>query len=747
MASSLVHVRSSGVSLVVDAGAERLPRVMHWGADLGDLDDAALGHLALASVEPELGSDVDERLPISVVPEAAWGWVGTPGLEGSRDGRDHSARFTATSTVVDDVTGDGSRTQRIVTRAADAVAELGLTVEIELLHSGLIRARCSLTSTGTGSAGEDASPAPYALAALNLLFPVPRRATEVLDFTGRWIRERVPQRTAFTVGTRLRETRRGKPGHDSAFLLAAGTEGFAFRRGEVWLTHVAWSGNSRYLAERSMTGRRVIGGGELPMSGEIRLHPGETYQGPWVYFSYGQRGLDEASNRIHSYLRSRESHPRSPRPVVVNTWEAVYFDHDIAALHALADAAAEVGAERFVLDDGWFRHRRSDNAGLGDWFVDESVYPDGLLPLADSVRARGMEFGLWVEPEMINPDSDLARAQPEWIAQPESTWRRERVGGDARLPLPARRQQVLDLTHPQAYAYIEERLHALVAHLRPSYLKWDHNRDLIEAGSTATGRAIVHEQTLALYRLIDGLKARFPGLEIESCAGGGGRIDLGILERTDRVWASDSNDPLERQRIQLYTTLLVPPEMMGAHIGPPQAHTTHRTASLDFRAGTALWGHLGLEWNVASPEASAPDAREQLKQWIALYKQLRGLLHSGEVVRVDLDEPTRALHGVVAQDRSEALFAYAALDSSYDSPLGGLRLEGLADDRLYRILPVGTTARHRGGPRGAPDWWLAAAADASGAPELRGRVLREVGIQAPGLDPQEVVLIHVVAHS
>jgi alpha-galactosidase len=421
--------------------------------------------------------------------------------------------------------------------------------------------------------------------------------------------------------------------------------------------------------------------------------------------------------------------------VLVNTWEAVYFDHDHDALRALADAAAEVGAERFVLDDGWFRHRRADNAGLGDWYVDEEIYPEGLEWLADYVRAKGLEFGLWFEPEMINADSDLARAHPEWIAQPHRA--------QGRLPITARTQQVLDLTHADAYAYIEERLHCLVAALRPAYLKWDHNRDLLEAGNTVTGRPIGHEQTLAFYRLLDGLQAAFPGLEIESCSGGGARIDLGVLERTQRVWTSDCNDPLERQRMQLWTSLIVPPEMMGAHIGPPRAHTTHRTSTLDFRAGTALWGHLGIEWNVAGPEASDPVTRAAITQWVALYKRFRALLHSGDVVRSDLPVAGRVLQGVVAQDRSEALYSFASIDSVVEQPTGLLRLEGLDPDRIYRVGPVGPVALAEAGPRARPAWWADAGA---GTPvELSGRALAVHGVQAPGLDPEEVVLIRAEA--
>ncbi|WP_084105825.1 alpha-galactosidase [Demequina sp. NBRC 110056] len=732
--SDLIHLRDAGVSLVLDTRGGRLPRIVHWGADLGETMPADLEQLAIADDEPRVGGgELDDRYGVAILPEHSWGWFGTPGLEGHREGRDHATRFTVTE-VARSVEGDGdARVQRVSVRAADALADLALDLTIELLGSGLVRARGALTSTGHGSSDTEA---PYVVDALSLLLPAAPEATEILDFSGRWIRERTPQRHAWVHGTHLREGRRGKPGHDTPFLVAAGTAGFGFRSGEVWATHVAWSGNTRWLAERGMHGKGLLGGGELPFAGEIRLAPGETYEGPWTYWAHGTAGLDSVAERFHRHLRSLPSHPSTPRPVTVNTWEAVYFDHDHAKLYALADAAAAVGAERFVLDDGWFNHRRADNAGLGDWFVDAGVYPDGLAPLADYVRAQGLEFGLWFEPEMINPDSDLAREHPEWIAQPELASRRAEVGGEPRLPLEARQQQVLDLTHPEAYAYIEERLHALIAEVRPAYLKWDHNRDLLEAGSSATGRAIGHEQTLAFYRLLDGIHAAFPGIEIETCAGGGGRVDLEVLSRTQRIWASDCNDPLERQRIQQWTSLVVPPEMMGAHIGPPEAHSTGRAAGLDFRGGTALWGHLGIEWNVASADASVPAVRAALTAWVALHKEHRDLLHSGTVVHSDLPEPGRVLHGVVATDLSEALYGFASVDSVHTNPVGALRLPGLDPAARYRVVGTGPADPSTGATGAATAWW-------TDGVELTGRALAVHGVQAPGIIPEQVILIRV----
>ena len=359
--------------------------------------------------------------------------------------------------------------------ATDPVAGLDVAIELGLAHSGLLGIRVSVTNTAEST---------YDLASLEIALPVPDVAAELVDMTGRQLRERSLQRTLLTIGTHLRESRRASA-HEASLLTAVGTSGFSWRSGQVWAMHVGWSGNTRSYAERTNTGARLLGGGELLLPGEIRLAAGESYTSPWVYGSAGT-GLDEVATRFHQFLRTRPEHPRSPRPVTLNVWEAVYFDHDLDKLVQLADRAAQVGVERYVLDDGWFRHRRDDTAGLGDWYVDEGVWPDRLGPLVAAVRERGMQFGLWFEPEMINEDSDLARAHPDWI-----------MGPGERLPIRHRNQQVLNLTVPEAYAYLRERNSALVSEYAIDYLKWDHNRSLVEAGTRSTARPATHQQTLA----------------------------------------------------------------------------------------------------------------------------------------------------------------------------------------------------------------------------------------------------------
>ncbi|MFD0661047.1 alpha-galactosidase [Thermocatellispora tengchongensis] len=697
-ADGFVHLEASGVGLVLDCRGARLPRVLHWGRALPHATDADLTALALASLPATVPNSLDTPASVTMVPEPATGWFGLPGLLGHRDGRHWSPLFATEHVAVHDRGAEGGE---VVVLASDAVCGLSLELRLDLTASGVLRMRAVLRNTASGW---------YTLDGLVMALPVPSEATELLDFTGRWSRERTPQRRAFSAAAHVRDGRRGRTGSDASFILVAGEKGFGFRSGQVWGVHVGWSGNHRTYAERLPTGESVIGGGELLRSGEVRLAPGASYETPWVYAVHGD-GLDEMAARFHRQVRSGHA---GPRPVIVNTWEAVYFDHDLGRLKALVDAAAEVGAERFVLDDGWFRGRRDDRAGLGDWYVDEVRWPEGLHPLVEHVRARGMDFGLWVEPEMVNPDSDLARAHPDWI-----------VGAMGRRPPPIRHQQALDLRRPEAYQYILERLDALVSEYRIAFLKWDHNRDLIDAD--------VHGQTTAVYRLMDELRARHPGLEIESCSSGGARVDLGILARTDRVWASDCIDGLERQAIQRWTALLLPPELIGSHVGAARSHTTGRTQSLALRAGTALFGHFGIEWDLTT---ATDEERTELRRWVELYKRMRGWLHRGVVVRADHPDPALWVHGIVSAERDQALFSVVAMTTGARTQPGRVRIPGLDPHRRYHVHPLapgdkpGTTAL-------TPNPWLAEGV------VVTGEVLAEVGLSAPPLHPEQLLLLHI----
>jgi alpha-galactosidase len=337
-----------------------------------------------------------------------------------------------------------------------------------------------------------------------------------------------------------------------------------------------------------------------------------------------------------------------------------------------------------------------------------------------------MDFGLWFEPEMVNPDSELARAHPDWI-----------IGAAGRMPPPQRNQQVLDLGRPEAYDYLLDRISELVAAYDIAYLKWDHNRDTADpvhrAGPRA-GHAALHEQIHAAYRLMAELKSRHRGLEIESCASGGARIDYGVLEHTDRVWPSDCSDPIERVRIVSSLATLLPFELIGAHVASARSHVTGRVSDLGLRMAVATFGHSGIEWDLTE---TTPDDRRRLAEWITFVKATRSLIHSGRLVRVDRpeDAETRLL-GTVAQDGAAALFLFVRLATSPRIGDAPVVFAGLDPARTYAVdrVPVFEAAGVRQ-PKGAATATLTAT----------GRQLMTTGIAAPGLLPEQAVVYRLSA--
>ncbi|MGZ8736260.1 MAG: alpha-galactosidase [Nocardioides sp.] len=705
-----VYRRAAGagllVALVGDEGGS-VPTLLHWGNDLGDLSPGDVASLVEARRDWTPFSALDVPTWLSVLPDQSRGFTGTPAVEVMRE-HVGAAWAPKLSHWKLEPRESGARLH-----SRDDEAGIAMCTDLELSREGLLLVSSELTNVADTD---------LVVQVVRTILPVGADAVEVLDLTGRWTRERTPQRRPFHQGTWHRASRHGRTGHSSTLVMVAGSRSFDFRQGTVWGVHLGWSGDQVHYAERTPEGESVLGTHELLGAGEVVLPSGGSYRTPTTFASWSDQGLDGMSDRFHRWRRRCSPGARSPRPVVVNTWEAVYFDHDLDRLEALADVAAEAGAERFVLDDGWFRGRRDDHAGLGDWTVDPEVWPRGLHPLVDHVRGLGMDFGLWVEPEMVNVDSDLAREHPDWILR-----------GRSSLPPEWRFQQVLDLQHPDAYRHVADALLALLDEYDIAFLKWDHNRDLIDGAHE--GRPAVHGQTLALYALLDELRAAHPDLEIETCASGGGRIDLGILARTDRIWASDTIDALERQRIQRWTTLLVPPEVMGAHVGGPTSHTTGRTQHLDFRAATALIGHFGLEWDLT--KASSGE-REALAEWVAVYKQIRPLVSTGRLVRGEHPDPSVLLTGVVADDGSEAVYVVAAVDSSLTrSPLPVV-LPGLEPGRRYKVSPLGPRGS---GQLAAPEWsWMR-----TGELVLPGSVLVRTGVRVPLMRPESAWVLRVEA--
>ena len=702
-------LRRDGVALILAHAATGLPSVLHWGADLGPLSEDDLADFDRATSRQTAPATLDAAWRLPLVPQDSDGWSGRPGLLATREGRPVFPRWT---TAIEEA---AEAELRLV--ATDADSGLRLRTRLRIGAGGLVLLDHEIANTGDGT---------LEVAWLESTLPVPKEADHLTAFAGRWTREKSPLTAPMPRGTTVRESRRGRGGHDGPWVTLASNGIPKNRGGEVWAVHLGWSADVRHRTDRVNEHVAVLGAGELVRPGEIRLGTGDAYRTPTAYFAWSPTGLDGIADRFHTWMRARLRHPRTPRPLVLNVWEAVYFDHDPARLEALARKAAEVGVERFVLDDGWFPARRNDTAGLGDWTVDRTVWPDGLEPLAGLVHSLGMEFGLWFEPEMVNLDSDLARAHPEWL-----------LANPASVPAPEglsfRTQYVLDLANPDAFAHVHGQMSALVRDLGIDFIKWDHNRDLVEA--VHEGAPGTHEQTLAAYRLIETLKAEHPGLEIESCSSGGARTDLGILAYTDRVWASDSNDPVERQEIQRWTELVLPPELIGAHVGPSPAHSSGRVTPLSYRIATSLQGSAGFEWDLLS---CTEEETERITAFAALYKELRGLLHTGTVVHPDVTDPALRVRGVVAADRSAAVYSVATVASLEDSLVERLRFDGLDPARRYEVRVRDEIGTAKWG-------WVAPAWLDGKSTVLSGQVLAEAGLQLPTLWPVQALLVHLTA--
>ena len=672
--------------------------IRHWGAPiLGQNHD-----IALASRVSIANSSWDEPQLPGLMRESARGFLGRPTLSGHRNGKAWSTKF--------EVTDFHHQGNHCTVTLRDFHAELEVIVTFDLDAFGVLIQKATVKNIGNSD---------YVLNEFIHWLPLPREATQTLDFAGRWSNERQPQRRDIQIGTWVRESREGRSGHNFSIADIALTAQTSFQSGSAWATSIAWSGNSHYLVERGFDGQQSIGAGELLLAGEVILKGNESYEAPALFAVYSSQGLDGVSAAFHSHLRAREIHPKRPRPLTLNMWEALYFDHNESKIRELVDVAAEVGVERVVLDDGWFHSRRNDRSGLGDWVIDPAVWPNGLTPVIEYINSKGIEFGLWFEGEMVNPDSDLYRAHPEWILHE----------GDRTPPL-WRHQLVLDLGHEEAYKHVLEQTSSLLAAHNIVYIKWDHNRVLVDAGHL--GVAGVRRQTQAIYRLFAELKKRHPGLEIESCASGGARIDLGVIDYVDRFWTSDNNDALERQTIQRWTSQVIPPEMLGTHIGPTHGHQTGRTLELSMRAITALFGHAGIEWNITQATA---EERANLATWAKYYKDNRALLHSGKSVRIDYPDEHGYLHGVISADTKKSIFAYVQLTPTVTIHPASLKFAGLDAAANYLVKAVY--------PAGKPRFMLITPPQWMDGITMSGSALATIGVSAPILAPANAVLIEI----
>lgn len=707
------HLRfdAPDATLILACAKGAPPSVMYWGAALPENVDAT--QMESLFFRQAMHGVADVALPLSFAMEPGLGHPMMQGFAAHREGKDWCSLF--------EVGKVETRPHGATIICRDERTRLGLVYDIDFdPATGVLRIRTHLTNYG--AAALDVADV------MTACLPVPGHMTEIIGFTGRWTQEFTQDRVKRSAGTYLRENRSGRTSHFSYPGMLLATPGTNESVGEAYGFHLAWSGNHRLRVDTLTDGRVLTSLGALLLPGEVRLAPGETFASPEIVAAYSADGFSTLSRKFHAHVRTKLLRPAmraKPRPVHYNTWEAVYFDHDVERLKELATRAADIGVERFVLDDGWFGGRRHDRAGLGDWTVSADVYPDGLKPLVDHVTALGMEFGLWFEPEMVNPDSELYRAHPDWV-----------LGIEGVDQVPFRSQLALDISRTEVADYLFHTIDAVLRDHDIRYIKWDMNRDLSHPGG-ASGTAKAFAQVTALYTLLDRVRAAHPDVEIESCSSGGARADMGVLAHSDRVWTSDSNDALDRQYIQRGASFFLPPEVMGCHVGPARCHVSGRRLSMDMRAATACMGHMGLELNLLTERQGDLDV---LKSAIALHKRHRALLHDGDLVRIDT-APQIMASGVVARDRSEALYSVAYVLSDPQVLPECLRFAGLDPDRNYRVKLIWPTIWQAiKGPSAIERLGL----HREGA-MLSGAALMHGGLQLPHAHPETCLLFYVEA--
>jgi alpha-galactosidase len=506
--------------------------------------------------------------------------------------------------------------------------------------------------------------------------------------TGRWAGEDHLQTQKINPGTTVLESRRGSTGQQNNpwFAIERGAQPNPDEdTGDVWFGALAWSGSWRITVERNIIEDVRVTGGYNPFDFAYPLAPGQKLDTPVFYAGFSSHGIGEASRILHRFeltkVLPRQPAPR-PRPIIYNSWEATEFKVDEPGQTTLAEKAASIGVERFVMDDGWFGARNTDHAGLGDWYVNKQKFPNGLKPLIDKVHALHMDFGLWVEPEMVNPDSDLYRAHPDWVLNFTGRPRTE-----------ARNQLMLNLARPDVRAYVFHFLDQLLTENDIAFLKWDYNRQWSEPGWPALGpdanqqKTVYVEYIRNLYSILAELRAKHPTVEIESCSGGGGRVDLGILALTDEVWPSDNTDPFDRLSIQDGFTYAYTPGVMMAWVTDSPSWANNRTTSLTYRFLSSMQGSLGIGANLNHwTDADFATA----KDLVAAYKTIRETVQHGDLYRLisPRDGSEQSATESVSPDKHQAVLFTFLHSSTMGYPYPRVYLRGLDPAKQYRVTAI-----------------------------------------------------------
>lgn len=496
---------------------------------------------------------------------------------------------------------------------------------------------------------------------------------EVIHLHGAWAKERHVQRIAQSAATMVFDSKRGTSSHNENPFIALVQPQTTEDHGDAYGFCLMYSGSFSAEVSGEQYGSTRVQMGIQPLDFSWELAPGESFQAPEAILVYSAEGLGEMSRRFHRIIRQnvcRGKFRDTQRPVLINNWEATYFQFDQEKILALAEKAKSIGVDLMVLDDGWFGKRDKDNCSLGDWVVDRRKLPDGLECLCQKVNDLGMQFGLWFEPEMISPDSDLYRTHPDWC-----------IHTDGRPRTEGRHQLILDLTRPEVCDYIVEAVSSVLRSCPIAYVKWDMNRNMTQMPR----KGFAHQYVLGLYRVLEQITSRFPDILFESCSGGGGRFDAGMLYYMPQTWTSDDTDAVERLYIQEGTAMVYPLSSMGAHISAVPNHQVGRVTPVRFRSRVAMMGRFGLELDLGKLDEETLTA---LAEEIALYKQYQQDIHHGDLYRLLSPYQGRTAAYEIVSDRRVLVFVMNIAGAPCQAPLR-LRLQGLDPQLQYRDVDTG----------------------------------------------------------
>jgi alpha-galactosidase len=528
--------------------------------------------------------------------------------------------------------------------------------------------------------------------------------------TGRWAGEWTLNQEPIHAGARVIESRRGSTGHQANPWFAisrdasqknVGPATAGEEYGEVWFGALAWSGSWRFTVELNQLDFVRVTGGFNPFDFGYKLNPGEHLETPVFYGGYSDHGLGGASRLLHrfemAHVLPRAPHPK-PRPVIYNSWEATEFKVDEAGQAALAEKAASIGVDRFVMDDGWFGQRKTDHAGLGDWYVNPEKFPNGLKPMIDKIHALGMDFGLWVEPEMVNPDSDLYRKHPDWVLNFPGRPRSEQ-----------RNQLVLNLARTDVRDYVEQFLDKLLSEYDIAFLKWDYNRNWSEPGwdqvPVDLQQRVYVEYIRNLYSILADVRKKHPQVDVESCSGGGGRVDLGILHYTDEVWPSDNTDPFDRLSMQDGFSYAYPPQIMMAWVTDSPHWLNNRSTSLAYRMLSSMQGSLGIGANL---NRWTSEDFATAKRLIAAYHSVQPSIVFGDLYRLlsPRDGSEMSATESVSGDKNQAVVFAFTHSTQEGRGFPSLQLQGLDPDAEYQITWIEGKALPATPASASGAWWM-----------------------------------------